>query len=319
MRQAGFVETCTGVFILTLLAAIAGGVYFYGTSHRNPGGGRAVSHDSSSVLSRLPGDLVPFGREETFDRESLSDKIDGKADLYLSSGFVKLTVSRFAKKTDAKSWIELSIYQMKDPADAFSVYSLQKRKGSKPLDIAGGVSAYSTEDAIFFAAGPRYFEITSSAPGIMGDMTTLAVNLVKAQPRYSALKTESFFPRESLDQSSISLHMSDVFSMSGLDRVYTAVYTDRGCQVTAFISSRKSPEEATGIAAAYGTFLLQNGGAASGEIPEAPGSKIYKVFDTYEVVMHRGRYFAGTHEVDRLDSAKEVALRVYKKLGEAVR
>ena len=318
MRRAGVVETCIGVFILILLAAIAGGVYIYSTSPQGHGSGHGPA--VSTVRPFLPAGLVPFGREETFTPETLSDKIDGKADLYLSSGFVKLTVGRFAKKSDAKSWIELSVYQMKDPADAFSVFSLQKRKGSKPLNLADGAgAAYRTEDAIFFTAGPGYFEITSSTPGLMDEMTNLAVNIVKAQPRSAALKTESLFPRESLDQSSISLHMRDVFSFSGLDRVYTAVYTDRGRRVTAFISSRKSPKEAADIAAAYGRFLLENGGAAAGEIPEAPGSRIYKVFDTYEVVLYRDRFFAGAHEVDTVESAKDVALRVYRKLGEAVR
>lgn len=311
MRRAGVFETCIGVFILALLAAIACGVYIYGTSSQRD----ARSRVSSRVPSYLPGDLGPFGREERFDPRTLSDKIDGKADLYLSSGFVKLTVRRFARKTDPKSWIELSIYTMRDPADAFSVFSLQRRKDSKPLKMEGGVSAYRTEDAVFFAAGPDYFEITSSSQGLMDDMTTLARELAKAQPRSGALRTESFFPKQSLDPSSISLHMKDVFSFSGLDRVYTAVYTDRGGQVTAFISRRKSPKEAADLAAAYGRFLLENGGTAVGEIPDAPGSKLYKVFDTYEVVMYRGPYFAGSHEVDKLESAKTIAMRVYRKLG----
>ena len=323
MRRAGAVETCIGVFILTLLLVIAGGIYIYSASSQKTAYrySSIVSRVPSSVPSYLPGDLAAFGREETFGPQTLSDKIDGKADLYLATGFVKLTVKRFAKKADAKSWIELSIYQMRNQADAFSVYSLQRRKDSKALNIesAGGVSAYRTEDAIFFAAGPKYFEITSSARGLMDDMTILAKNLVKAQPRYDALKTESFFPQESLEPSSISLHIRDVFAFSGLDHVYTAVYTDRGCRVTAFISKRKSPKEAADIADSYGKFLLENGGTAAGEIADAPGSKIYKVFDTYEVVMHRGPFFAGAHEVDKLDRAKDVALRVYRKLGEAER
>ena len=324
MRRAGVLETCIGVFILTLLAVTAGGVYWYG-AHSTSSDSRRLSNaaaGSSAISPDLPADLAPFGREETFDPAALTDKIDGKADLYLSTGFVKLTVRRFAKKSDAKSWIELSVYQMGDPADAFSVYSLQKRKDSKPLDIGsagGGVSAYRTADAVFFAAGPRYFEITSSAPGLMDDMQTLAKSIVKAQPETAGLRVESLFPRESLDPSTISLHIKDVFSYSGLDRVYTAVYNDRGSRVTAFISRRKDPKEASDIAAAYSGFLLENGGTAAGDIPEAPGSRIYKVFDTYEVVMHRGPFFAGAHEVDAIESAKEVALRVYRKLGEAAR
>ncbi|MGC9196918.1 MAG: DUF6599 family protein [Syntrophobacteraceae bacterium] len=316
MRRAGAVETLTGVLILILLTVIACGVYIYGAfSQEGPYHNRSIfSLVGSRAPSYLPKDLAAFGSEQTFDSQTLSNEIDGKANLYLSSGFVKLTVRRFAKKTDAKSWIEVSIYTMRNPADAFSVYSLQKRVKSMPLNL--GVSAYGTEDAIFFVAGAKYFEITSSARGLMGDMKILALNIARQQPRYGASKTDSFFPGKALDKSSISLHIKDVFSFSGLDHVYTAVYTDRGLRVTAFISKRKSPREAQKLAAAYGKFLLENGGLAAGEIPQVPGSKIFKVFDTYEVVLHVGRFFAGSHDVDTLESAKTIALRVYRKLEE---
>jgi hypothetical protein len=270
---------------------------------------------ASGAPSYLPKDLGVFGSEQTFDSQTLSNEIDGKADLYLSSGFVGLTVRRFAKKTDPKSWIEVSIYTMRNPADAFSVYSLQKREKSVPLNL--GVSAYATRDAVFFVAGAKYFEITSSARGLMEDMKILAQNIARRQPRQGGLKTESLFPGKALDKSSVSLHIKDVFSCSGLDHVYTAVYSDRGLKVTAFVSKRKSPQEAQKLAAAYGRFLLENGGTAAGEIPQTPGSKIFKVFDTYEVVMHVGRFFAGTHDVDTLQSARTIALRVYRKLYKA--
>ncbi len=315
MRRAGAVETSTGILILIFLTAIACGVYIYGAfSQDGPYHNRSIlSLFHSREPSYLPKGLGVFGSEQTFDSQTLSNEIDGKADLYLSSGFVKLTVRRFAKKTDPKSWIEVSIYRMRNPADAFSVYSLQKREKSTPLNL--GVSGYGTQDAVFFVAGPKYFEITSSTRGLMKDMKVLAQNIVKEQPRYTAVKTDSLFADKGLDKSSISLHIKDVFSFSGLDHVYTAEYTDRGIRVTAFISKRKSPQEAQKLAAAYGKFLVENGGTGVAEISQAPGSKIFKVFDTYEVVMHVGRFLVGSHDVDTLESARTIALRVYRKLG----
>ena len=109
--------------------------------------------------------------------------------------------------------------------------------------------------------------------------------------------------------------MSDAFGFSGLDRVYIARYGAENDQVTAFISKRKDPEEAADLAAAYGRFLLDNGGVEAGEISDAPDSKMYKVFDVYEVVLHRGKFLAGAHEADNIESAKDVALRIYRKLG----
>ena len=328
MRHAGIAETGIGIFILLLLAGVAGGIYIaqsrfdpeiFNIAVKTDTAARKNSLPSPSsapVPAFLPEDLIPLGPEETFDSETLSDRIDGKAELYTSSGFVKLSTMRFALKTDPKSWMELFIYEMGNPTNAFSVYSVQKRQESKPLSL--GVSAYATEDALFFADGPKYFEIISSSKDLAEQMTALAKNLVDAEPKYAGSKNESsLFPAESLDESSISLHLSDVFGFSGLDRVYTAGYYTGDSRVTAFISQRENPEEAADLATAYGRFLLDNGGSDIGEVPNAPDSKIYKVFDTYEVVIHRGNYFAGAHEADDVESAVEVASRLYSKLGEA--
>ncbi|MGA3117966.1 MAG: DUF6599 family protein [Syntrophobacteraceae bacterium] len=333
MRRTGIAETCIGIFILALLAAIAGGVYiaqsifdpgFYSVALQKEGNGAyrknsLPSPGSEPTPAFLPETLVPMGPEETFDSGTLSDKIDGKADLYLSSGFVKLSTRRFARRDDPKSWLELFIYQMGDPTNAFSVYSVQKRKDSRPVEL--GVSAYATEDAFFFTNGPDYFEIVSANKDLAEEMSSLAKNLVAAEPKYTGQRTEaSLFPPESLDESSISLHMSDVFGFSALDRVYTASYGPEAARVTAFLSQRESAEEAAGLADAYGRFLIENGGEEAGAIPGAPpDSKVYKVFDTYEVVLHRGKFFAGTHEVDSLESATDIASRIYRKLDEAGR
>ncbi|SPF32370.1 conserved hypothetical protein [Syntrophobacter sp. SbD1] len=330
MRRTSVAETCIGIFILVLLAAIAGGIYisqsmfdpgFYNAALQKDGNGTARRNslplpDAAPLPAYLPENLIPLGPEETFDPETLSDKIDGKAELYLSSGFVKLTTRRFAKKGNPGDWLELYIYDVGNPTNAFSVYSVQKRENSKPVDL--GVSAYATEDALFFTNGPKYFEIISASKDISEEMTLLAKNLVEGEHQNRDQQTEiSLFPPESLDKSSIALHMSDVFGFSALDHVYTASYLKGTEQITAFLSNRGSAEEATDLAAAYGRFLLENGGTEAGEVPDAPDSKIYKVFDTYEVVLHRGNFLAGTHEADNVEAATEVASRLYRGLGEA--
>ena len=105
-----------------------------------------------------------------------------------------------------------------------------------------------------------------------------------------------------------------MFSVSARSTAYIRPATLQTDQVTAFLSKRQSAEEASDLAAAYGRFLVENGGSEAGEIPDTPGSKIYKVYDTYELVLHRGKFFAGTHEADNLKSATDVASRIYRKL-----
>ncbi|HYA40345.1 MAG TPA: DUF6599 family protein [Syntrophobacteraceae bacterium] len=328
MKRPSVAETGIGISILVLLAGIAGWVCFTQSRFDPAFYSAALMKDEaaqgrraslppagfSPVPAYLPETLVPMGPQETFDPETLSDKIDGKAELYLSSGFVKLSARRFGRKTDPNKWLELFIFQMNDPASAFSVYSRQKRKDAMPVEL--GVTAYATGDALFFTNGPEYVEIISASKDLAQEMAALAKKFIGAEPRYAGRQEEpSLFPHQSLDESSISLILSDVFGFSGLDRVYTARYGADNDQVTAFISKRGNPEEAADLAAAYGRFVLDNGGVGAGEIADVPDSRIYNVFDTYEVVLHRGKFLAGVHEADNVERAKDVALRIYRKLG----
>ena len=280
--------------------------------------GPSVSASISQALAALsPEGLSPLGGEEVFESDTLSDKIDGKAELYLSAGFIRLATQRFSRKSDPKVWLELFVYDMSDSKNAFSVYSLQKRKDASKADV--GTFSYGTGNALFFLTGSKYIEIVSAETGLDSEMSALAKNLVQANPAQQNDTMEfAFFPSEFLDDATISLHMSDVFGFSRLNNIYTAQYNVDDEQVTAFISRRESPEESAALASEYSQFLLENGGSELGEVPEVPGSRLFQVFDTYEAVLSIGPFLAGTHEVEKRSAAEAITVRIYRKLQEGV-
>ncbi|MEN6441334.1 MAG: DUF6599 family protein [Syntrophobacter sp.] len=331
MRVVSRAETCIGLFLLAALGTIAVAMLAM-QSRYDPALFRALevkgdalsaqepsaSAGSSQALAALaPEGLSPLGSEEVFGPDTLSDKIDGKAELYLSAGFIRLATQRFSRTSDPKVWLELFVYDMSDSKNAFSVYSLQKRKDAHKADV--GTFAYSTGNALFFLTGSRYIEIVSAETGLENEMSALANKLVRATPpRENETMEFALFPSEFLDDGTISLHMSDVFGFNRLNNIYTAQYNIESEQVTAFISRRESPEEAATLASEYSQFLLENGGSELGEIPGLPGSRLFQVFDTYEAVLSAGPFLAGTHEVEKRSAAEEVATRIYRKLQEGV-
>ena len=60
-------------------------------------------------------DLVPFSPPERFDPDTLYQKINGRADLYLDAGFVSLHAQRFATGKSDGQWVELLVYDMATP------------------------------------------------------------------------------------------------------------------------------------------------------------------------------------------------------------
>lgn len=150
MRRTSVAETCIGIFILVLLAAIAGGIYisqsmfdpgFYNAALQKDGNGTTRRNslplpDAAPLPAYLPENLVPLGPEETFDPETLSDKIDGKAELYLSSGFVKLTTRRFAKKGNPGDWLNSTYTTWETPQTRSRSTACRKEKTRSRLTSA---------------------------------------------------------------------------------------------------------------------------------------------------------------------------------------
>ena len=165
-------EMRVSLLILLLLAVIAVGVWRQqhrynpavlalnasaGTTARPPKG--STEKPPPSIVS-IPADFIPMTPAESFGPETLSNKIDGKAEMYLSSGFVSLRSQRFASNSRSGSWMEMFVYDMGSPANAFSVFSAQRRDDAAPVDLTS--HAYGTANALFLVHGSYYLEIVAS-------------------------------------------------------------------------------------------------------------------------------------------------------------
>ena len=120
-HPASNTETAVGSVILAVLAAIAAGLFLKQSQYDSmKRGGRLGTLASRKILSghgfnlgRLcPGRLLPMSAVETFDRDNLSDKIDGKAELYLAAGVSGMKCQRLVDRRDAAAWFEVFVYDM---------------------------------------------------------------------------------------------------------------------------------------------------------------------------------------------------------------
>ncbi len=333
-RCAGKTETLVGIAILLVLVIIAAGVLVRQSAY-DPDQFRAAAVDAS-FMAPVPGSPVPapgtsasqiqgylpegltvLTPPETFGPLNLSDKINGKAELYLSAGFVGLRCQRFALAGNPAAWIEVFIYDMGSPNNTFAVFSSQRRADGQVLALTG--NAYRTANALFFAHGSDYVEIVAaqSSEEITRSMLAYAENLVRLKPFVGVdVVAGPPFPLEDLDRSSIMLLAADVFGFDRLTQVYTATYRSASGPLTAFISERASDDEARELAAAYCRFLLANGGVEKPPAANIPGVRVVQIFDSVEVVLAKGRYLLGVHDASAVEPAQQLALRCYQAFPE---
>ena len=323
-------ETYLSLFILLVLTAI-GTIIFLEQFHYSPA--VLLSHQILDDTSKrqLPSEnqpikslmafshsLTPLTPPEIFDRSNLSDKINGKAELYLSAGFKRLESQRFRVSDAPEEWMEVFIYDMGDGENAFAVYSVQQRDGAQPA--AFGPYAYSTENALYWVHGPYYVEIIASSPSknlsaAMAGFAKAFVDNIQLETRLIGEK--ALFPPSGLDQNSMTLIATDAFGFAGLDRVFTAEYKIGTAELTAFISRRKTPSEASQLAMAYQEFLLTYGGDIVESGLSIKNAKIVSILDTYELIFSHGPYFAGVREATDEGPAIRLAHMLKKKLEEA--
>ncbi len=265
----------------------------------------------------LPQGLVPLTASEIFEAQNLSDKINGKAELYLSAGFARLVSQRFKDERASDLWLETFAYDMTNGHNAFSVFSAQRREDGVPLDLTR--YSYRTSNALFFVHGSYYVEIIASEASerVAQPMKLLAARFIRNTRTETAVINEmELFPQLDLVADSIALISSDAFGYEGLDNVYTAEYELDGAGLMAYFSRRQTGHDAEKLSTAYRNFLLNFGGQALEAQLPIKDAQLVEILDTYEIIFFYGDYMAGVREAATIDQAKKLALRLYDRIKE---
>jgi hypothetical protein len=89
-----------------------------------------------------------------YNRETLSDRIDGEAELYLPYGFDRLAAARYASEKSPAVGMDVEIYRMGSPLDAFGMFANYRQKDGRSLEV--GADSNLSGLQLFLYQG-RYF------------------------------------------------------------------------------------------------------------------------------------------------------------------
>jgi hypothetical protein len=309
--------------IIGVLAIVALGVYFKQFSYdpalfRINISERPSSAPSSFPFAPLPpSELKVLSPPESFGPQTLSDKINGKAELYLSADFLHLVSQRFVRADDPQAWVEIFVYDMGTHKNAFAVYSAQRRSEAESSDLTG--LAYKTRNALFWVHGKYYVEAVASVSSetMLESLESFARRFIATTPAEKEVIGEiGLFPPRNLVEGSITLLSADVFGLQGFEKVYTGLYKMGAEEVTGFLSRRESPREARNLAETYHSFLLENGGVDVPLDNQVPGALLVNIMDTYEIIFYHGSFLAGVHQAESREAAETLALELHAKISE---
>jgi hypothetical protein len=267
--------------------------------------GRA--EEPSPVMTPPPG-LRASGFPETFSPDTLWEKINGQAEFYLSAGFVSLTSQLYERVEDVDSIIEVNAYHMGGILNAFSVFSLQQRDNAQAIDVAR--FAYQTENAVYLVHGPYYLEILWILPldGEISVLKLLAEQFVRETPiKGEDLPQLALFPLHNLVKGSAALISKDAFGFEPLDNVFTVEYMVDKNRATAYISERKTAQEARAMVTGLHTYFKTFGGRTIKANIAIQDVRMIEIMGSFDLMFSMGEYFAGVHEAPTQKQAEIIA------------
>jgi hypothetical protein len=207
--------------------------------------------------------------------------------------------------------VDVYLYDMGSPANAFAVFSGQRRPGSPSSPLTA--HAYATANALFLTQGQFYVEIVAdrAAETLQKSLEAHAAALLAKLPAEGETKNEAaLFPREGLAADSVRLSATDTFGLEGLNNVYTGEYDLQSGKGTAFVARCDTPAQAQAEAKRYLDFLAANG-YQKVPTPSAPADlQVLALDNSFEIVFVQGKTMAGAHDATSTQAALELAAKL---------
>jgi hypothetical protein len=330
-NRRGNTESVISICLLGVLLLIGVGVvikksYYYGSKSGKetanavlPGQkSQAVEREKEILLALKPVGFDGPAKVTAYNNVNLYEKIDGKADQYIEAGFQGLFTRLFTGEKDNAPVMELYLFDMGNAKNAFSIYSMQKRQGVESAD--GLEFGYKTSNSLYFACGKYYAEFIgfSESGELVKTMTQIAKDIqTSLQVAHTAIPEFALFPQQGIVPNSFKLYTKNAFGFEGLTDTFTAQYDIDGQPVTAFLSRRSTPAEASDVLSKYHKFILENGGK---DIPiDSLQIKYVDLDGSIEIIFSEGPFVGGIHEVDKNQLNEKLEKMVLGKLIDAAK
>jgi hypothetical protein len=307
--------TSAGIFkrILSLgfLALMASAVMSIGSDRQ------LVASQSLPVMvaGSTPKGWQIFDEIKQFTQENLYEQINGRASFFLAYDIIRMTYVSFVNSDETTQFINLSIYDMGTPTNAFGVFSAERSLGESPLDL--GRAGYRSDANYFIWKGQYYIRIISSET--TDEFQRIAMDLARKVTDFLLDSGEQVWGLTALPLTdrmpeSVQYFKVDAMGLDFMRNTYTATYRKGNTLVTAFLSQQDSVESARANVVRYAKYAKKYGKG----IDRLKAGEVELVScdmgGSYDVVYQKGRLIGGVSYVEDRGLAIRVAIEMWEKL-----
>jgi hypothetical protein len=267
------------------------------------------------VAGSTPKGWQIFDEVKQFTPENLYEQINGRASFFLSYDMIRMTYVRFVNSDKTSQFINLSIYNMATPTNAFGVFSAERSQGESSLEL--GRAGYRSDANYFIWKGQYYIRIISAEH--TDAFQRIGMDLAQKVTDFLLDSGEQVWGLNALPLTdrmpeSVQYFKVDAMGLDFMRNTYTATYRKGNTLVTAFLSQQDSMESARARVVRYAAYAKKYGKG----IERLKAGEVELVScdmgGTYDVVYQKGRLIGGVSYVEDRGLAIRVALEIWEKL-----
>jgi hypothetical protein len=264
----------------------------------------------SGLLEGLaPAGWKTLGDVTQFNAATLFEKIDGRAEQYLDYKFVRLTCVSLANEQDKSQFIDIYIFDMGRPTQAFGVFSVERSDGLPA--IALGREGYRAEASYFFWKGRYYVQVLASNKGTKLAQVGLSVagTLEKRiEDNGGPIWGLTALPETDRIPGTVQYFVTDAMSLDFMKDTYIAQYRKGGAKVMVFLSKQPSPDAAVKTLTSYEAYLKKYGKVIGKQETDIYTLVTGDMGGTFDVVFRKGGLIGGVSMVENQSVAEKAAL-----------
>jgi len=278
-------------------------------------GGPDPRNLSEMVAALAPDGWKLAGDLREFTAVNLYEQIDGRAELYLSYDVARLTFASFEERAETRRFVDLSIYDMGSPTNAFGIFAVERSRDEPSVDF--GRAGYRSGANYYVWKGQYYIQvIASDATDLMqrigfdlaGQATDLLVD--SGEPVWGLTS----LPHDGLVPGSIRYFKVDAMGLDFLRDTYTAEYHHGDDTVTAFLSRQDSVQAAKDVVNRYIEFAEQYGQGSERASGDDVAFVVCTMDDAYDVIFQKSLLIGGVTSVGDKSLAVKAAGTLWSQL-----
>lgn len=305
--------------VAELATAMAAAQLSYGPASAASGaadGARSAS-PSSAGPARFPamtGAWRSPAAVKRFNKDTLYEKIDGKASVFFSYLFVELEFGTY-QRTDTDWLFDVYVYDMGAPVNAFGVYRMERSPEAEVRAL--GREGYTSGASVFFWKGRYYVNVLGppDAEGAARPAEELAAAIEKViTDDGTPLWAETAFPSANRKKGSLSYKATDALGYGFLQRVFLSEYAVDGKTYQLFLTRAadgKALFDQYAEAVKQYNKVLTRRPVSGGELI------VSEALGVFEAAFYKGVLLGGVTECDDATLAEKQAVAFCEGLDEA--